>query len=204
MLLKIHPENPSEAQIKKVVEVLRAGGIIIYPTDSVYGMGCDITNHKAVERLAKLKGIAPEKANFSFICYDLSEISEYSKPLDNHIFKLMKKNLPGPFTFILQASKKVPRIFENKKKTIGIRVPNNTIPRAIVRELGNPIVTTSIHDSDEIVEYTTDPELIYDNYKDDVELIINGGYGHNQPSTVVDCTSGDAEIIREGIGELIM
>lgn len=202
MLLRIHPENPSANQIQKVVDTLKAGGIIIYPTDSVYGMGCDITNHKAVEKVAKMKGTTVEKANFSFICYDLSSISEYTKPFDSNIFKLMKKNLPGPFTFILPASKKVPRLLENKKKTVGIRVPDNNIPREIVRALGNPIITTSVHDDDEIIEYTTDPELIYDHYKDKVDIIIDGGYGKIEPSTVVDCTGHEIEITRQGIGEL--
>ena len=164
LLLKIHPETPSQRHILKTIEILRNGGVIIYPTDTVYGLGCDINNKKAVEKLARLKGIEITKANFSFICKDLSDISDYTKPLPTNIFKLMKRHLPGPFTFILPAGKNVPRIFENQKKTIGIRIPSNIIPVEIVRELGNPILTTSIHDTDEIIEYTTDPELIWERY----------------------------------------
>ncbi len=199
MLLKIHRETPSLRQIRRVADVLRSGGIIIYPTDTVYALGCDINNHKAVQKVAKLKGVQPERANFSLICYDLSDLSDYAKQLDNSVFKLMKKNLPGPFTFILPASNQVPRLFKNNKKTVGIRIPDNNITREIVRELGNPIISTSIYDEDEILEYTSDPELIYDKYKDIVDIVIDGGYGNNEPSTVVDCTNGQPMIIREGI-----
>jgi len=202
MLLKIHPETPGERQIKIVTEKLQEGGVIIYPTDSVYGLGCDVYNHKAIEKLARIKGIKPEKAQFSFIFYDLSQISEYTRQINNNIFKLMKKNLPGPFTFILEANNNVPKLFKSKKKTIGLRIPDNNIAREIVRELGNPIVTTSVYDDDEIIEYTTDPELIYDNYSGKVDLVIDGGFGNNEPSTVLDCTGGEIEIIRQGIGEL--
>src|SRR5690606_12847486 len=162
MLLRIYEENPNEKMIEQVVSVLKKGGIIIYPTDTVYGLGCDITNHKAIEKIAKLRGVKPEKANFSFICYDLSHISDFIKPIDNTIFRVLKKALPGPFTFIFNANSHVPKLLSSKKKTVGIRVPDNNIARQIVKMLGNPILSTSIHDDDEILEYTTDPELIYE------------------------------------------
>jgi tRNA threonylcarbamoyl adenosine modification protein (Sua5/YciO/YrdC/YwlC family) len=203
MLLRIYNENPNPRDIRKVVEVLRDGGVIIYPTDTVYGMGCDITNQKAVEKVTKLKGIKIEKANFSFICSDLSHISEYTKPIPNSVFKLMKKNLPGPFTFILEANNNVPRYFKGKKKTVGIRIPDNNIIREIVAELGNPILSTSIYDEDEILEYTTDPELIYEKYQDFADVVIDGGYGELIPSTVIDCTDNELNIIRSGKGKLI-
>ncbi|MCK4677995.1 MAG: threonylcarbamoyl-AMP synthase [Bacteroidales bacterium] len=202
MLLKIHPETPSLRQIKKVVDCLNSGGIIIYPTDTIYGLGCDIFNSKAIDKIARLKGIKKEKANFSFLCHDLSHISDFTKPFSNPVYKLMKSCLPGPFTFILNGNSNVPRIFQSKKKTVGIRVPDNNIILEIIRELGNPIMSTSIHDDDEIVEYTTDPELIYERYKDKVDIVINGGYGDNQPSTIIDCTTDEAIIIREGKGVL--
>lgn len=204
MLLKVYEENPAPQIVRQVVEVLRNGGLVIYPTDTVYALGCDVFNHKAVERLAKIKGIDYKKANFSFICYDLSSLSEYSKPINNHVFKVMKRNLPGPFTFILEASNKVPKILKNKKKTVGIRVPDNNIIREIVKELGNPVLTTSIRDDDDIIEYLTDPELIHEKYEDIAEIVIDGGYGNTTASTIVDCTGGDIEIIREGVQELIM
>ncbi|HYX05791.1 MAG TPA: L-threonylcarbamoyladenylate synthase [Bacteroidales bacterium] len=202
MLLKIYPDNPNPKHINRVVEVLKNGGLIIYPTDSVYGLGCDIYNQKAVERVARLKGKNPEDADFSFIVSDLSNLSEYTKMVDNSIFKLMKKNLPGPFTFILHASSKVPKIFKNKKKTIGLRIPDNPVIREIVAQLGNPILTTSIHDDDDVVEYTTDPELIHEKYQELVDIVIDGGYGNNQASTVIDCTGDEPEMIRQGIGEV--
>jgi len=202
MLIKIYPENPNEKAIQQVADVLRKGGIIIYPTDTVYGLGCDITNHKAIEAICKIRNIKPEKANFSFICYDLSHISDYIKPIDNTTFRVLKKALPGPFTFIFNASHNVPKLLSSNKKTVGIRVPDNNIARCIVKELGNPILSTSIHDADEIVEYSTDPELIHEKYEGLVDIVIDGGYGNNVASTVVDCTSGDFEIIREGKGEL--
>ncbi|NEU09449.1 threonylcarbamoyl-AMP synthase [Flavihumibacter sp. R14] len=202
MLVKIYPENPNEKAIQLVVDVLKKGGLIIYPTDTVYGLGCDITNHKAIERIARIRGIKPEKANFSFICYDLSHISDYIKPIDNETYRVIKKALPGPFTFIFNASKKVPKMLSSNKKTVGIRVPDNNIARAIVKELGNPIISTSIRDEDDIKEYSTDPELIYEKFKDLVDLVIDGGYGDNEASTVVDCTMGEFEVIREGKGDL--
>ncbi len=202
MLIKIYPENPNPKAIEQVVEVLKKGGIIIYPTDTVYGMGCDIGNHKAIEKICRLRGIKPEKANFSFICSDLRHISDYIKPIDTTTFRVLKKALPGPFTFILNANNNVPKLLSSNKKTVGIRVPDNDIAREIVLQLGNPILSTSIHDDDEVVEYSTDPELIHEKYEDTVDIVIDGGYGDNEPSTVVDCTLGDFEIIRQGKGNL--
>ncbi len=204
MLIKLYNDNPDPRQIEKIVKILKDGGVIIYPTDTVYGLGCDITNNKAVERIAKIKGVNPKKSNFSFICHNLSHLSEYTSHIDNSVFKALKRNLPGPFTFILNANNKVPKLFKNNKKTVGIRIPDNNIIRKIVEELGNPILTTSIYDNDDIVEYTTDPELIYENYKNLVDVVIDGGYGDNIPSTVINCTSGDCEIIREGKGRLVL
>lgn len=202
MLLKIHPENPSDRQIKKVVDCLNKGGIIIYPTDTVYGIGCDIYKNKAVEKIAFLKGIKKEKANFSFICSDLSHISDFTRPINNEIYKLMRKHLPGPYTFILQANNKVPKLFQSKKKTVGIRIPENNIIREIIKELGNPIMSSSVHDEDELIEYTTDPELIYEKFKDVVDIVIDGGSGGNEASTIIDCTQDEISIIREGKGVL--
>lgn len=196
--IKIHPDNPSERHVKIIAEELRNGSVIIYPTDTVYGVGCDITKHKSIERIAQLKKIKAEKANFSFICYDLGHLADFTKPLNNSIFKLMKRNLPGPFTFILEANNNVPKILKAKKKTVGIRVPDNNIIREIVKELGNPILTTSLKADDEILEYTTDPELIYEDYKNLVDIVIDGGYGGNVASTVIDCTGSEPLIVREG------
>ncbi|HNX44930.1 MAG TPA: L-threonylcarbamoyladenylate synthase [Bacteroidales bacterium] len=203
MLIRLYPENPSERQVRMIVECLRDGGIIIYPTDTIYGIGCDIFKVKSVERIAELRGLKPGKTMFSFICHDLSQLSEYTKPIDNHLFKVMKANLPGPFTFILNANNNVPRHIQSKRKTVGIRIPDNQIPLDIVRELGNPIMSTSVHDDDEILEYTTDPELIYEKYRNLVDIVIDGGYGGNIPSTVVDCTEDDIVVTREGKGELV-
>lgn len=202
MLIKIYPENPNEKTIQQVVDVLRKGGIIIYPTDTVYGLGCDISNPRAIERICKIRGINPEKSNFSFICYDLSHISDYTKPIDNETYRILKKALPGPFTFIFNASKNVPKLLSSNKKTVGIRVPDNNIARCIVKMLENPIISTSIHDDDEIMEYSTDPELIHEKYEDLVDLVIDGGYGDNEASTVVDCSMGEFEIVRQGKGDL--
>jgi len=202
MLIKIYPENPNEKAIEQVVQVLRKGGIIIYPTDTVYGLGCDITNHRAVEAICRIRHVKPQKANFSFVCYDLSHISDYIKPIDNATYRVLKKALPGPFTFIFNASNNVPKLLSSNKKTVGIRVPDNNIARCIVKKLGNPILSTSIRDEDEIIEYSTDPELIYEKYQEEVDIVIDGGYGGNIASTVVDCTSGDFEILREGKGQL--
>jgi len=202
MLLKIHPENPSPRHIKLVVECLNDGGIIIYPTDTVYGLGCNILKPKAVERIATIKGIKLEKANFSFICYDLSHLSDYTRQLSTPVYKVMKKALPGPFTFILNANNNVPKLFQSKKKTVGIRIPNNLIARTIVQELNHPILSTSVHDEDLIVEYTTDPEMIYEKYKKIIDIMIDGGHCGNEPSTVIDCTNDEFKIIRQGKGNI--
>ncbi len=201
MLIKIYPDNPNLRQIELVVDILRKGGIVVYPTDTVYGLGCDIMNAKAVEKIIKIKGIKPKDAHFSFICSDLSHISDFAK-VDNTTFRLLKRNLPGPFTFILPGYNKVPDYFISKRKTVGIRIPDNPIPIEIVRVLGNPIMTTSIKDNDEFLEYTTDPELIYENYSEIVDAVVDGGFGDNVPSTVVDCTESEPIILREGKGIL--
>jgi tRNA threonylcarbamoyl adenosine modification protein (Sua5/YciO/YrdC/YwlC family) len=201
MLVKLFNDNPNQREVLKIVDVLRNGGLIIYPTDSIYGLGCDITNTKAVEKVARIKGVKADKNNFSFICSDLSHLADYTKPIPNPVFKLMKKNLPGAFTFILEANNNLPKYFKGKK-TVGIRVPDNNIIREIIRELGNPILSTSIKDDDEILEYTTDPELIYEKYSEIVDVVIDGGYGEIVPSTIVDCTSDDIVIVREGKGVL--
>jgi len=200
MLVRIYNENPNPREILKVAEILRDGGVIIYPTDTIYGLGCDINNPKAVERLAQIKGVRLEKANFSFICFDLSHLTDYAKMVNNDTFRLMKQCLPGAFTFILNASSNVPHIFKNKKKTIGIRIPNHNICRELVRELGNPIITTSIKNGDDFLEYMTDPEEIHEKYGKLVDLVIDGGPGNNVPSTVIDCTTDDYTIIRQGAG----
>jgi tRNA threonylcarbamoyl adenosine modification protein (Sua5/YciO/YrdC/YwlC family) len=200
-LIKIYEENPNEAAIKKVVDVLRDGGLIIYPTDTVYGLGCDITNTKALERIAKIKGIKLEKANFSFICSDLSNLSDYVKQIDTSTFKILKRALPGPYTFILPGNNDLPKEFR-KKKTVGIRVPNNRIVLDIVKMLGNPIVSTSIYDEDEVLEYSTDPELIFEKWQNTVDLVIDGGYGDNIPSTIIDLSGYEPEVVREGKGSL--
>nr|WP_321354944.1 L-threonylcarbamoyladenylate synthase [uncultured Draconibacterium sp.] len=202
MLLRLYNENPNPRDVRKVVDVLRGGGVIVYPTDTVYGIGCDITNQKAVEKVARIKGIQVEKNNFSFICSDFSHLSDYTKPIPNHIFKLIRKNLPGPFTFILNANNNVPRYFKGKKKTVGIRIPDNNIIREIVRELGNPILSSSVHDDDEILEYTTDPELIHEKFAELAEIVVDGGFGELIPSTIVDCTSDEPTLVRQGKGEL--
>jgi tRNA threonylcarbamoyl adenosine modification protein (Sua5/YciO/YrdC/YwlC family) len=203
MLIKIYEENPNSRSIKKVVEVLKNDGVIIYPTDSVYAFGCNIFSTKALERIAKIKNLDPQKSHFSIIFYDLSQISLYTNPLSNEIFKLLKRNLPGPFTFILEANSNVPKMLKlNKKKTVGIRIPDNNIARQIVYELGNPIFSTSVIEFDDIIEYITDPELIHEKYKDLVDLVIDGGPGKLVPSTIVDCTTDQIEIIRQGAGIL--
>ena len=201
-MIKIYAENPAPKHIKLVIETLASGGVVIFPTDTVYALGCSIDQPRALDRIAQLKGIKKEKANFSFLVNNLSMLAEFTKPFDNSTFRLMRKNLPGPFTFILNANNKVPKIFQSKKKTIGIRIPDNNILASIIEELGNPLVSTSIHDDDDIIEYTTDPELIYERYKDKVDLIIDGGYGDNEASTVVDCTGNEPVIIRQEKGIL--
>ncbi len=202
MFLRINPNKPNANEIATVVNCLRDGGVVIYPTDTVYGIGCDINKQRAVERVCKIKGIDPAKANFSFICSDLSHLSDFTKPVTTATFKVMKKAFPGPFTFILDANNNVPKLFSSKKKTVGIRIPNNAICLEIVKQLGNPIMSTSVHDDDEIIEYTTDPELIYEKYKDVVDIVIAGGYGNNEASTIVDCTEGDFTVLRQGMGVL--
>jgi tRNA threonylcarbamoyl adenosine modification protein (Sua5/YciO/YrdC/YwlC family) len=202
MLVKIYPENPNQREISKVVDILREGGLVIYPTDTVYAMGCDALNVRAVEKICRMKGIDPRKHKLSIICYDLSNISEYAK-VSNAAFKLMRKNLPGPFTFILPTGNELPKIYKNKKE-VGIRVPDNNIIRSLVNALGNPIMTSSVRNKeDEVIEYITDPELIYEKYEDLIDVLVDGGYGSIDPSTVVDCTTDDFGIIRQGKGELL-
>ena len=199
--LKIYEDKPSEAAIKKVVEVLKNGGLVIYPTDTVYGLGCDITNSRALEKLAKIKGVKLEKANFSFVCSSLSNISDYVKQIDTATFKILKRALPGAYTFILPGNNDLPKDFR-KKKTVGIRVPDNRIAIQIVEMLGNPIVSTSIHDEDEVIEYSTDPELIFEKWQNQVDLIIDGGYGENVASTIIDLTGHEPIVVREGKGDI--
>ena len=197
--IKIYKDNPNPTEINKVVDVLKKGGLVIYPTDTVYGLGCDITN--TVEKIARIKGIKLEKANFSFICNDLSHLSDYVKQIDTPMYKLLKRALPGPYTFILPGSKSLPKVFK-KKKTVGIRVPDNTIARAIVEALGNPIISTSIYDEDDVLEYTTDPELIFEKWQHLVDGVIDGGFGDNYASTIIDLTAQEPVVIREGKGSL--
>ena len=199
--IKIYEDKPNEAAIAKVVKVLKDGGLVIYPTDTVYGLGCDITNTKALERIAKIKGIKLDKANFSFICNDLSNISDYVRQIDTATFKILKRALPGPYTFILPGNTNLPKEFK-KKTTVGIRVPNNAIALEIVKLLGNPIVSTSIHDDDDVIEYTTDPELIFEKWQNLVDLVIDGGYGDNVGSTVIDLSGDEPVVVREGKGSL--
>lgn len=199
--LKIHPINPETRKINHVVEVLSSGGIIVYPTDTIYGIGCDLMNRRAVERLCKIMEIKPQKLNLSFICNDLSHLSEYVKRIDTPVFKMLKNSLPGPFTFIFESNSNVPKILEVNKKTVGIRIPDHNIPRAIVKLLGNPLITSSIKDDDKIKEYTTEPEEIFKDFKHKVDLVIDGGPGGNIPSTVVDLSKDEPELIRQGLGE---
>ncbi|SMC71538.1 L-threonylcarbamoyladenylate synthase [Cellulophaga tyrosinoxydans] len=199
--IKIYPENPNPKEIKKVVDVLKKGGLVIYPTDTVYGLGCDITNTKALEKIARIKGIKLDKANWSFICADLSNLSDYTRQIDTRTFKILKRALPGPYTFILPGNNNLPKEFK-KKKTVGIRVPDNSIAKTLVEVLGNPIVSTSIHDEDELLEYTTDPELIYEKWKNLVDIVIDGGYGDNVASTVIDLSEGEPIVLREGKGSI--
>ncbi|MEE4114608.1 MAG: L-threonylcarbamoyladenylate synthase [Marinilabiliaceae bacterium] len=202
MLVKLYESNPNLRQLRRVVEVLEGGGVVIYPTDSVYAIGCDIRSNKTIEKIARHKGFDPLRPNMSIIFHDMSQLAEYTIIRDNNIFKLIKRNTPGPFTFIVQANTQIPKLFKNRKKTVGIRIPANQVVLELVRELGAPIITTSVHDQDEIVEYTTDPELIYEKYRNFADLVIDGGYGNNEPTTIVDCTGDEPEIIRQGIGDL--
>ncbi len=199
--IKIYPDNPNPKEVRRVVEILRRGGLVIYPTDTVYGLGCDITNTKALERIARIKGIKLAKANWSFICADLSNLSDYIRQIDTPTFKILKRALPGPYTFILPGNNNLPKVFK-KKKTVGIRVPDNSIAKALVEGLGNPIISTSIRDEDELLEYTTDPELIFEKWENLVDAVIDGGYGGNVASTVIDLSTYEPEIIREGKGSI--
>ena len=200
MLIRIYNENPNPKLIRKIADILEEGGIIIYPTDTVYAMGCDIRATRTIEKIARFKGLNPKNPDLSLIFHDMSQLSEYTIIRDNTIFKLLKRNLPGPFTFIVPANNQIPKMFKNKKKTVGIRIPRNNIVLELVRELGHPIITTSIHDPDELVEYTTDPELIFEKYHEFVDAVIDGGYGHNEPSTIVDCTGDEIVVVRQGLG----
>jgi tRNA threonylcarbamoyl adenosine modification protein (Sua5/YciO/YrdC/YwlC family) len=199
--IKIYPKNPNAKDVKRVADVLRKGGLVIYPSDTVYALGCDIKNTKALERVAQIKGVRLENANFSFVCEDLSNLSDYVKQIDTPTFKLLKRALPGPYTFILPGNNNLPSVFK-KKKEVGIRVPDNTIVQAIVHELGNPIISTSIYDEDEVIEYMTDPELIFEKWEHRVDIVVDGGYGDNIPSTVIDLTGDEPILIREGKGSL--
>ncbi len=202
MITKIYPKNPSEKAIRHAVETLARDGVVIFPTDTIYAIGCSIYSTKALDRIARIKGINPKKANFSFLCHDLAQIAEFTRPISNDTFKLMRRQLPGPYTFILNANSKIPKIFENRKKTIGIRIPDNPILLQIISQLGHPLMSTSVHDADDILEYSTDPELIHENYRDLVDLVIDGGYGDNTPSTIIDCTGDEILMVREGKGEI--
>jgi tRNA threonylcarbamoyl adenosine modification protein (Sua5/YciO/YrdC/YwlC family) len=200
MLIRIYNDNPNHKKIRQVVDLLEYGGIIIYPTDSVYAMGCDIKATRSIEKIARFKGLNPKNPDLSLIFHDMSQLSEYTIIRDNTVFKLLKRNLPGPFTFIVQANNQIPKLFKNKKKTVGIGIPHNNIVLELVKELGRPIITTSIHDPDELIEYTTDPELIYEKFRDFTDAVIDGGFGNNEPSTIIDCTGEEIEIVRQGLG----
>ncbi len=202
MLIRIYPENPNPRHIRKVVDMLEAGAVIIYPTDTIYAIGCDIKANKAIEKIARFKGLNPKNPEMSIMFHDMSQLSEYTIIRDNNIFKLLKRNLPGPFTFIVHANNQIPKLFKNKKKTVGIRIPDNNIVMELIRELGRPIITTSVHEHDTISEYITDPELIHEKYNDFAEVVIDGGYGKNEASTIVDCTGDEIMIVRQGPGIL--
>lgn len=199
MLIHIHPVNPQDRLIKQIVEILKNGGIIIYPTDTIYGLGCDIFQHKAIERICQIKNVQPQKAQLSFVCYDLSDLSHYAKQLDTSVYRTLKQYLPGPYTFILEASKQVPKILKTKKDTVGIRVPDNVIARNIVKELGNPILSATL--PGDYVEDYTDPEIIQDKFGNMVDVVIDGGIGGIVPSTIIDFSGGEAEVVREGLGK---
>lgn len=204
MLLKINPDNPEGRKIRQVVEHLKEGGVIIYPTDTVYALGCDIENQKAIDRICKLRDLDPKKANLAMICEDISQVSNYTQQIDNSTFRMLKKNLPGPFTFILPAANNVPKLFKNRKKTIGVRIPEHNVTAAIVQALGRPIMTTSLKSDDEILEYFTDPADIYEDFKKLVDVVIDSGPGGNVPSTVIDCTEAEPTILREGAADLVL
>lgn len=202
MLVSINPDNPHDRKINQMVDILKRGGVIIYPTDSVYGLGCDIFQKKAIEHIIRLRHLNPQKANLTIVCKDISQLAEYTQHIDNRIFKLLKRNLPGPFTFILKSSRKLPKTFANRRKTLGLRIPDNPIALAIIEALGNPILSISLKASDEITEYLTDPYEIHEEYERLVDAVIDGGVGNNEPTSVVDVSSGEIEIIREGIQAL--
>lgn len=201
MVIEFDSERPNTYKLKEVADALKKGAVIIFPTDSVYALGCDLYNNKAIERICQIKGIKTNKSQFSFICSDLSNVSEFSKQLENNVFKMMKKSLPGPYTYIVDANSKVPKIIQAKKKTVGVRIPNHPVPTFLVEQLGNPIITTSIKSDDEIMEYLTDPEDIIAKYGHLVDFIIDSGFSENEGSTVINCTNGDVEIVREGLGD---
>ena len=201
-LLRIHEQNPEMRKISKVVTILRKGGVVIYPTDTVYGIGCDLHNKKGVEKLLTLLGLKPNKLNLSFICHDLSQVSHYIRPITTHIFKILKRALPGPYTFLLHANNEVPKILNISKKTVGVRIPKNDITLTLVKELGNPIISASIKDEDEIIQYTADPEIIFERYKKKVDVVIAGNLSGVEPSTVIDLTKGDIVLIRQGLGDI--
>jgi tRNA threonylcarbamoyl adenosine modification protein (Sua5/YciO/YrdC/YwlC family) len=203
MFIRLNPDKIDYHNLSEAVKVLKNGGVVVYPTDSVYAVGCDMMNREAVEKLCRIKGIKPEKSTFSFICSDLSSLSEYTIPISNQVFRIMKKALPGPYTFILEASSNVPKLLKQSRKTVGIRVPDNNICKELVESLGNPILSTSLHnDEDELINYFSEPALIYEKYRDVVDLVIDGGYGSIYPTTVINCSGGDIEVIREGAGDL--
>lgn len=204
MLLRIHPDNPNPREISMAIDALKKNGLIIYPTDTVYGLAWDINSPKAFDRIVRIKGKNALKENFSVVCSELSQVSQFTMHINNPTFKLLKRNLPGPFTFILNANGNVPRFYKTKKKTVGVRIPDNNIAIELVKALGNPFMTTSLHSEDEILDYITDPELIFEKYDHLVDHVIDGGFGNNEASTVVDCTDDDIEIIRQGIGELVL
>jgi len=201
-LIKMYPDNPKTSKITHIIDLLKEGGVVIYPTDTIYGIGCDIFNARAIERVCRIKGLNPRKVNLSFICYDLSDVSNYVRAISRPVFKVLKKSLPGPFTFIMNASSRTPRYVHTTKKTVGIRIPDNNIPREIVKELKNPIITTSLKHQDEIREYITDPKEIFDRFKNEVDVVIDGGPGNNIPSTVVDCTDESFTVLRQGMGNI--
>ncbi len=202
MYLEIHPENPEPRKIAQAVEIIKKGGVVIFPTDTIYALGCDLGNSKAIEKVCRILGKKPERANLSLICADLSDLSSYSAPINSTVFKLMKHCLPGPYTFILKSSRLVPKLFQTNKKTVGIRVPDNAIVQALLEQLGHPLVSSSVHAEDEIIDYLTDPTEIYDQFENKIDLMIDGGTGDNQPSTIIDCVDGEPLLVREGKGEV--
>lgn len=202
MYLEIHPENPEPRKIAQAVEIIKKGGVVIFPTDTIYALGCDLGNSKAIERVCRILGKKPERANLSLICADLSDLSSYSAPINSTVFKLMKHCLPGPYTFILKSSRLVPKLFQTNKKTVGIRVPDNAIVHALLEQLGHPLVSASVHAEDEIIDYLTDPTEIYEQFENQIDLMIDGGAGDNQPSTIIDCVDGEPLLVREGKGEV--